>query len=68
MPLVNAFQTGFAADINNDEAAISITNVRRDQRAKPLLARSVPELKPDSFSIYLQCFGDEIDAHSRLGY
>ena len=68
VPLVDAFEGGFATDVEDDETAVSIPDIGWDEGSEPLLARRVPQLESNGFPVDLQCFGYEIDAHSRLHY
>lgn len=45
---------------------MAITYVRRYKRAEAFLASRVPQLQPDSFSIELDTFAHEVNAHSGL--
>lgn len=65
-PFIHSFQRTPQTYIDHDETGIRVTHVGWDEGSETLLSSSVPQLKSQSLSLDLHCFGDEIDTHSGL--
>lgn len=67
-PFLQVLHRIHIADIIDEDPADSILQISRNQTFEPLLAGSVPELKPVASVVIHEVLGEEVDSDGRLIY